>query len=881
MSPPEYTALLKTKISIPPPRQQLVSRTQLLTRLTEGTERPLTLISAPAGFGKTTLVSNWVDTATDRCRVAWLSLEKDDSDLERFVSYLIAALQVVEPEISRLPTFLPGSMRTSTPRGLITQLLNEIADLSSSIVLVLDDYHTIEDPAIDTALSFVVDHLPEQLRLIIATREEPRLPLARWRALERITEIGLEDLRFSDEEAALFLHQTMDLDLDLEWVRSLELQTEGWIAGLQMAALSLQGHVRTEGINNLAQVVEAFGGGHRYVIDYLAAEVLRQQPEPIRNFLRQTAILERLCAPLCDAVTGCGDSKNILAKLERANLFLVRLDDHRQWYRYHQLFADFLCADLPPNERARLHQQASAWYETAGFGAEAVKHSLAAQDISTTVRLIRANAEEMACRGEFPTLLAWLEALPDDVVYAHSDLCGYKAWLLYLRGRIEEAEEYATLAHAAENVGSHPTHHGTMLAFQAFLAINRGEPEQAGPLAQEALNALSDSKSFFRTCALSLLGHAQRLSGDRRRAIETLHQAVQLSQKLGNHLITLDAVGYLAPLMYAQGRLREAILLCREVIDRYVDGRGKPFAAAGLVYVPLGVLYYETDDLESARHYLTTGVALCQQQGMVYYTLLGQRALAKVQHMQGEHEAAWNTLAAASRLAEQSENPRRRRLVDAVIAELQLWEGNVLAAADTLGATSTLTQSSSSEFERLTYARLLLAQNQPRQAERVLAPLEEIARKEERSGSLIMIYVLQALSQRALGNRSAALERLKQAVSLAASSGYRRTFLDAGPAVSALLAQVRSVAPAFVTELLASFPQDRGTVAAGRLPEPLGKTQLEILRLVDFGLTNQEIADKLGIALGTVKWHLNQIFGKVQARNRTEAVAKAREHGLL
>ncbi|MCB1823266.1 MAG: tetratricopeptide repeat protein, partial [Candidatus Competibacteraceae bacterium] len=384
---------------------------------------------------------------------------------------------------------------------------------------------------------------------------------------------------------------------------------------------------------------------------------------------------------------------------------------------------------------------------------------------------------------------------------------------------------------------------------------------------------------FFHTCALSLLGHAQRLSGDRKTAIETLSQAVQLGQKLGNHLITLDALGNLAPLMYAQGRLREAMLLCCENVERYVDVRGKPLAVAGLVYVPLGVLLYEINDLESARRNLSTGIALCQQLGMVYYTLMGQRSLAKLQHISGEREAAWDTLTAARRLAEKSENPRRWRLMDAAAAELQLREGNVAAAARTLDKAA-ISAESHSEFERLVHARLLLAQNQPRIAERVLNGLETAAVKEERNGSLITVYVLQALCKRAAGNRAAALDRLGQALSLATSPGYRRVFLDEGPAVAALLPQLRHVAPAFVIELLQAFPHEPAPAPEG-LAGAVSKTQLEILRLLDFGLTNQEIADKLGISIGTAKWHLHQIFGKLQARNRTEAVTKAREQGLL
>ncbi|HEX4598184.1 MAG TPA: LuxR C-terminal-related transcriptional regulator [Burkholderiaceae bacterium] len=881
MSTPAYAPLRKTKLNIPPPRPHLVQREQLLERLEQEASRPLTLISAPAGFGKTTLLTSWLRAGGSRPRAAWLSLDDEDNDPVRFFYYIVAALQTVEAGIGRAPISLFGYLQVPAARDLMTLLLNELGETAERLVLVLDDYHVVKNPEIDTALAFLVDHAPDSLRLLVATREEPRLPLARWRALQRISEIDLETLRFTPDEAALFLKQTMGLRLDAETVRLLEARTDGWIAGLQMAALSLQHHAQADRAVDAAQVASAFGGGHRYVIDYLASEVLRQQPDEIRSFLQRTAILERLSAPLCDAVTGRTDSKLVLARLEQANMFLLRLDDHRQWYRYHQLFADFLRTGLDPAETCALHLKASAWHEAQGLIEEAFRHALAAPDAPLAVRLFRVAVESLLRRGEFPTALAWLQALPDGTVRSHGDLAGYMAWLLYLGGRLEKAEAYSALAYSVQDDSVPVTHRATMLTFQAFLAINRGDPKRALPLAEEALQQLGDSQTFFRACALSLLGHAQRFCGEPQKAVRTLQQAVDLGRSFGNDLITLDALGTLAPLMLAQGQLREAMALCRRAAEQYADARGKPLPVAGLVYIPLGVLYYEINDLQSALHYLKAGVDLCQQLGMVYYALAAQRALARVQHAAGDREAAWNTLAAASELARHSENPQRRRSLAALSAELHLREGNLDAAARTLDEV-TKAPGSATGRESLVRAQLALARGDPQAACQVLDRAEEVARKNALLGNLIAIHVLRALCKRALGNRSAAARECESAVSLAASGGFRRVFFDAGRGVAALLDRARDVAPAFVADLLEELaPADEAQPESPSLIEPLSGTQIQILNQLDRGLTNQEIAEKLEITVGTTKWHLNQIFGKLQVRNRVEAIAKARELKLI
>jgi LuxR family transcriptional regulator, maltose regulon positive regulatory protein len=897
-----FRSILTTKLYIPPARPDWVPRQRLVKRLDQGLRRKLTLVSAPAGYGKTTLISAWLSGLAERLeetpRVAWLSLEEDDNEPDRFLAYFIAALQTWDRGIGEAVLALLETPQLPPLTQLMTLLINDLADLPGQGILVLDDYNTIHHPDIETALSFLLEHLPPQLHLIVATREEPLLQLPRLRVRWQVTEVRLQDLRFTREETTSFLSQTMGLELSAEAIEILDSRTEGWIAGLQMVALSLRGRARHGGPEEMRLTVAGFDGSHHYIMDYLAAEVLRQQPAEIRTFLRQTAILDRLSGPLCDTVTGQQNSRHFLAQLEQANLFLIRLDDQRQWYAYHSLFADFLRRELAEWEQKTLHQRASQWYEKNGYTPEAIKHALAAHDLDTAERLIGSSVEETFSRGGFSTLLGWLNALPEERVLARSDFSAYKGWILYLRGEIGEAERYVAAATHTQRPDDTPVQRGMLLGFQTYLAINRGDPAEAVRLGQEALALLGDTESFFRTTALSHLAQAQRLTGQREAAIQTLRQTVSLGHRLGHHLITLEALGYLTLLLYQQGELAEAVRLCEQAVGRYTDARNNPLPMAGLVYIPLGTLYFELNDLEKAEHFLTTGIALCQQMGTLYYTLVGHRFLARLHYARGDQEAAWRSLEAGRYLALQSGNPRRIRIINTLSAELQLRQGQVAAAARTL-ADLPADRQARSEQENLTVARLMLAQGDPQAASNLLDQLEQSARQQSRLGSLITIHVLQSLTEQALNRPDAALDRLEQALLPAARLGYRRAFLDEGSAVVPLLSARRQVAPDFaglLLDILAAAPAGREATPGAEstsavavtdsaenqaLIEPLSETQLAILRLVAEGLTNQEIAGKLAITVGTVKWHLNQIYGKLNVSSRTQALAQARRLKLL
>ena len=892
------TTLLGTKLCIPPLGRALVPRQRLISQLESGLGAKLTLVLAPAGFGKTTLISSWVRSWQEAQlsarpqappRVAWLSLDSDDDEPIRFGSYCIRALQTIAPHIGEAAKSMLDLLQPVKPEHFITSLINDLADSPHPVLLVLDDYHFIRDPLIHQAMAFWLEHASPQFHLLITSREEPPLPLARFRMRGQLVEIGLQDLRFTHEEAAAFLDQVMGLRLTAEAIDQLEERTEGWVAGLQMAALSLRKCPQNAG--GIAQVIEGFGGQHRYVVDYLAEEVMRQQHEHIRDFLQKTAILDRLTAPLCDAITGQTDSEAILRRLEHANLFLISLDEQRQWYRYHQLFADYLCASLSESERRALHHKASLWYEAHYFPAEAIQHALAAEDFETAAALITRHNDEELNRGGLTTLLGWLNVLPEEVVISNSVLTARKGHILYLRGQTEEAQSYAAIVRATPHDDVPPLYRGELCVFLADLAINEGKASDCLKLAQEALSWFGQTESFSRALALSLVGQSQRLLRDFNGAIHTLRQVVELGQRSGNHLVGLNALSHLAPLLYFQGRRLEALILCQQTAEAYLDTRGQPLPLSGLLHVPLGILHYEANDLEQARRHLEIGIALCRQLGMLHLSLTGQRIMAKLQFAEGEIETAFTTLSDAQQRASRLGNVRAERAIIAVTADLHLRQANVAAAANLLetpAAPQVLR-----EHEKLTRIRLLLAQNQPQLAQSLLQELQQAVGQEGRVARLITLYILQALAAQALEDRAAGLTFMEKAVRLAAPENYQRLFLDEGDTVGSLLQSLRHIAPNFGARLLraltstAAAPEskpaspDAISKQEGTLIDALGARELEVLRLVAEGLSNEAIGAKLFISVGTVKWYLNGIYHKLDVRNRTEAVACARQRHLL
>lgn len=881
------TPLLKTKLYVPPIRSKLVSRPHLVSRLDDGLRQGsrLTLISAPAGYGKTTLLSEWVAHSDLLQRVAWVSLDESDNDPARFWAYVAAALQAADEDIGGIDRPPFPSLDPTAIDSVLIGLLNQITAVPDRMVLVLDDYHVIKSPAIHAALSFMLENMPPQMHLVLATRVDPPLPIPRLRGRGQLTGLFQADLRFTPEEAAEFLNRVMGLDLSKQSIAALERRTEGWIAGLQMAAVSMRNR------DDVTGFVRAFTGSHYYILDYLGDEVLRQQPEEVREFLLRTGILARLNASLCSALmedTACGDarvdSQAILEYLERSNLFVVPLDSKRGWYRYHHLFADLLrqrVSQERPGILRALHQRASTWYEKNGLMAEAVNHALGAKDFERSARLIQEAGWASFTRGEMTTILDWMAALPDDAVRSHPQLSCLHAWALAKSGQLDDVEL------CLRDIDPHHVH-GEANAVRAYVAGVRGDLPQAVELAEQALGNLPEENLILRAIVAQNLGVAFHWSGDPAAAVRSLSEAAELSRAAGQSYQTLTALAILGRAQEMQGSLRQAMATYREALDIAAGpgSRAVPFAC--MAYVGLAGLLYEWNDLDEALTYVREGIRLSELGGFVAYQVFGRALLARIHEAQCDRQSARDVLRETERLRE----GRQYALVWALVSEVRIrwWlaEGRMAEASQwarerRLSPGDAL--DSGREIEQMTVARVLIAQARAASALRLLSGLLKAARAAGRMGSVIKIQVLRSLAFDAEDDRAAAGDALQDALSIAEPEGYVRTFLDEGEVMAGLLRRALSgrIVPGYAARLLAAFREEAKLTRplTESLIEPLTDRELQVLRLVVAGLSNPDIAEELFIAVSTVKSHINHIYGKLGVESRTQAVIKAQELALL
>jgi LuxR family maltose regulon positive regulatory protein len=879
------TPILATKLYKPPLRPNVVPRPRLIAQLNAGLHRKLTLISAPAGFGKTTLVSAWA-TGCDR-PVAWLSLDVGDNDPTRFLTYFIAALRLVAPHMGVSVLDLLRSPQPLPPETILTALLNEITTVPEPFVLVLDDYHVIDAPAVDQALTFLLEHLPPPMHLVIASREDPPLPLARLRARDHLTELRATDLRFVPAEAAAFLNQVMGLSLAAEEVAALETRTEGWIAGLQLAALSLQGH------HAPSRFIQSFTGTHHFVLDYLLEEVLHQQSAGIQAFLLRTSILDRLCGPLCDAVLreAAAVGQATLEYLEHANLFLVPLDNERRWYRYHHLFADLLRQRLQQSAAAptrdgidELHIRASQWYEDQGLELEAFHHATAANDVERAERLIEGKGVPLQFRSAGAPVLNWLESLPAAVLNARPSLLMTYASTLMMTGQPSAVEEKLQAAEAALQ-GVEPDDKirdliGRIASMRATVAVVQHNVENLLIQSRRALEYLHPDNLPLRTAAHWTLGHAFQLQGDRAAARQAYIDVIAISQSFGPSIYTTAATLCLGQVQESDNQLALASETYRQAIILAGD---PPRPMAGNAHLGLAQIYYQWNDLEAAEQHGQQCLQLLRQmEGVDTFAGYGV-FLARLRLAQGDVPGA------VAVLAEAEEFVRRHnfvfRLPDIAAARvLALLRQDQPAAAALLAQTHNLP---------LSQARVHLAQGD---AAAALAMLEPWRRQVEAKGwadEQLKVLVLQALAHYAHGATDQAVQRLGEALALGEPGGFIRLFVDEGLPMAHLLsaAATHRIRPDYISKLRAVLaaeqPQsaaksDRPPAAAAPpLIEPLSARELEVLQLITQGLSNREISARLFLAVSTVKGHNRIIFGKLQVARRTEAVARARELGLL
>ena len=892
--------LLSTKIFIPRTRVNLVSRPHLIDRLNAGLKKKLTLIAAPAGFGKTTLLSEWIPHSP-RC-VTWLSLDETDNDPTKFWAYFISALQQLRPDLGAGALSLLESNQAPPITSILTVLINDITEFPDVFSIVLEDYHVIDFQPIHESLTFMIDHMPVNMHLVITTRVDPALPLARLRARDNLTELRANDLRFNANEVGQFLTQVMELDLSDEDISALEVRTEGWIAGLQIAALSLQGREDVQGF------IRAFSGGHRHILGYLAEEALNQRPEGTLNFLLQTSILDRLCGPLCDAVTAGSGSQAILESLEHANLFIMPLDDEGVWYRYHHLFAEVLHARLLRTQRdvvPELYRRAGSWHASQGMLDEAVHYMLSGADFEQASRLIEEVAGVMIRRGSSITVIKWLDAMPEEMIRARPLLCLARGWTYFMGAALslDKAEEWARLALQAAMVSGSLDSGiaGEAAALQAMIAATRSEVLRSLELSRQALDYLP-LDSPWRSAMAFCLGTGHYLTGEITAAVPIFEEALELSLADGAYYIQFASASFIAEILVFQGRLNRALELYEQVLawsDPNLPQKGGIMAYGGRAGIS-----YERNMLDAALADIQSGFEQVEQVGGAWSAYLLYRVQARIEQAHDNWENALDALNRAYRLGQTAKVGLVEAQAAALRASLQLARGD-LESALTWAANSGLSYDDPEanhpgwrELEYLSLARVLNAQAKYIEALSLLERLLAAAEAELRLGSVINILVSESMVYLAQEGKTHALNCLERALMLAEPEGYMRVFLDEGDPMRVLLAEYQSLLRRKISNadgnsslriltytemLLAAFtqPHNAAMTHTELMIEKVSEREMEVLRLIEDGMTNQEIAEQMVIAVSTVKSHINSLYGKVGAHNRTQAVAIAREHGLL
>lgn len=899
--------VLATKLNAPPARPDLLPRSRLTDRLDEGMARSVTLVCTPAGFGKTTLLTDWA--ASSKATVAWLSLDLEDNDPVRFWRHVVVSLDRVCPGVGEHVLPILGSASVSSGQSVVTGVVNAIADTSDELALVLDDYHVIESRPIHEGMSFLLGHAPPQLHIVIASRSDPPLPLTRLRAGGQLAELRAADLRFTPEESSALLRDVWDLDLSPEATSELERRTEGWAVGLQLAALSLRE------LPDQDAFLHAFARTRLYVLDYLSEEVLERQPDEVRSFLLETSILERLTGPLCDEVTGRSDGQAMLERLERANLFLVPLDDERRWYRFHHLFRDLLRARLEhtrSDEVPDLHRRAVTWCERQGLIDQAIGHAAASGDADRAVRLIEEHVNETLRRAENVTLRRWLSLLPDDVVRSSPALCLAQGLTEIHVGHVDRTEALAAQAERAfldapGRSSAVPTDAGVVAEVPAAVALvraliagARGQGQAMAAFARSALEHMAEQEVAPRFLArwITVMG-ADWMEG---RLVEAEHAYAELlaeGRAAPTPYPVMQTCRALAEVQQTQGKLGAALRTYRDGLAFATGGaRDVPFLAAE-AHLGIAQVLYERDQLDDARRHATESVELGG--GMVQFFEQELVTSAWIHQARGEIDAALEAVTEACRMFPSPEAVGMWHPGPSERARLWLLHGRTAEAAgwtEEVGLSADDEVSFPRERDHLVLVRALLAGGDPEPALRLLERLDALAASQGRNQSLIRVRALRSLALQASGDHGGALALLADTLALARPEGFARIFADEGPSMGALLrsligarqrGRVTAVSDAarnHVNRVLRAFRSsasraESAAPGATALVDPLTSRELEVLASIAAGKRNNDIAQDLVVTLETVKKHVSHILGKLGASSRTQAVARARELGLI
>jgi len=857
----------------------------------------LTLIAAPAGFGKTTAISSWAQQ--NGRRTAWVSLDENDNEPTIFWAYLIAALQTVQPEFGKnLGADLPGSLPNPI-EIILPELVNELAELDSPIILVLDDYHTISNQEIHDSMAFLLNHQTPQLHLAIATRADPPLPVPRLRAQRALIELRSEDLRFNLEEARIFLNEIIGLGLTPEDIRLLERRTEGWGVGLVLAAQSMQGR------SDKHEFISAFSGSHHFILEYLIEEVLNRQPDPVREFLLRTSILDQFCGPLCETVTGTENSAKILDQFHKDNLFIVPLDLEHTWYRYHHLFGDLLANHLQKEfskeETQRLHRRASHWYEQEKRLDKAIQYALNGKDYERAADLIKQTAGEMIANGQVNVLLQWINALPESALKGHPQLLMRLGWSTFLSGKVTQA--YQILIDARQVLVTLPAGQdkdvllGKLLAMLATLTALTPDLDEAIAQAEEALEKLPKSEPNYRARAMRALGVCHTFLGEMEKALENLEAAKLLALEGQNKFLASEILSQIATVRKHQGKLPQAFQTYRQILDFYDLPEEAPPACLG--YIGLAEIALEWNDLESAGNYLDTGIALCYKGNIGYplqpayliQGLLRQACDDKPGALEaigkGENLSRMGGGSLESILGLAWFQVRLNLLLGKVRRAEQWAKGDLLPTGKSFEALPPVLD----EIQNSLLAKVYLRTGETGKVFDIYDRVCKQAQAGGRTARAIELSLLKALALQESGNKAEAFEVFKGCLELAEAGGYVRSFVEAGELVRPMLQQAASGAAhgEYAARLLRAFEsslpdagQEIPAISASQgLVEPLTRREMQVLRLICEGCTNQQIAEALIVSVNTIKKHTNNIYGKLGVRNRAQAVIRAQKIKLI